>query len=156
VQTGKFFTVLSGTVCTRSQCCQKRWDLATSASVNNCSHAKQVSNSRSELSLLWRPHNCPSMFQAGSKVLLGLFLIVTNVKCTPLNRSTRTEASNGDIPIKHVFRENRVAQRLGHAFVIGSRASPDVTHDVIFVVKHKNLDYLARILDERSDPSSSY
>jgi tripeptidyl-peptidase I len=108
--------------------------------------------------LMTTRRSIPAMLQAASMLLLGLFLVVTNVKCTPLNQlggHTRSEASNGKFPIKHVFRENCVAQRSGHAFVIGSRASPEVTHDVIFVVKHKNLDDLARILDDTSDPLSS-
>ena len=99
-----------------------------------------------------------SMLQSASMSLLGLLLIVTNVRCMPFNQLdgyTSTEASSGNRPIKHVFKEKSVTLSLGHAFAMGNRASPNATHDVVFVVKHRNLDDLSRILDENSDPSST-
>ena len=99
-----------------------------------------------------------SMLQSASMLLFGLLLIVTTVRCMPFNRlddNTSSEASSGSSPITHVFKEKRVPLSSGHAFAMGKRASLEATHDVIFVVKQKNLDDLSRILDETSDPSSS-
>lgn len=99
------------------------------------------------------------MLQAASTLVLGLFLIVTNVKSTPLNQSdnyTKSDSGSiGNTSVSYVLRESRVSLAPSHAIVMGNRASPEATHDVIFVVKHKNLDELSRILDEISDPSSS-
>lgn len=101
----------------------------------------------------------PSMLQAASMLLLGLFLVVTNVKSTPSNQPDNYTNSDlgsiGNTSISYVLRESRVSLSPSHAFVMGNRASPEVTHDVVFVVKHKNLDELSRILYETSDPSSS-
>lgn len=54
----------------------------------------------------------------------------------------------------HAFREMATGLSAHADFVKGSRASPTEFHDVVFVVKEKNMEELKRILFDVSDPDS--
>ena len=54
----------------------------------------------------------------------------------------------------HAFRELATGLSAHADFVRGSRASPTEVHDVVFVVKEKNMEDLKRILFDVSDPDS--
>jgi tripeptidyl-peptidase I len=54
----------------------------------------------------------------------------------------------------HAFREMATGLSAHADFVKGSRASPTEVHDVVFVVKEKNMEELKRILFDVSDPDS--
>lgn len=54
----------------------------------------------------------------------------------------------------HAFRKMATGLSAHADFVKGSRASPTEVHDVVFVVKEKNMEELKRILFDVSDPDS--
>jgi tripeptidyl-peptidase I len=65
-----------------------------------------------------------------------------------------TEVDGGKSSL-HSFRETTAGLSNHPNFLKGSRASPKEIHEVVFVVKEKNLDELKRILYDISDPASA-
>ena len=65
---------------------------------------------------------------------------------------TGVDGSKGSL---HAFRENAAGLSSHSNFLKGDRVSPTELHDVVFVVKEKNLDELKRILYDISDPVST-
>jgi tripeptidyl-peptidase I len=65
---------------------------------------------------------------------------------------TGVDGSKGSL---HSFRETTAGLSNHPNFLKGSRVSPKEIHEVVFVVKEKNLDELKRILYDISDPASA-
>jgi tripeptidyl-peptidase I len=65
---------------------------------------------------------------------------------------TGIDGSKGSL---HSFRETAIGLSTHPKFLKGSRVSSNELHEVVFVVKEKNLDELKRILYDISDPHSS-
>jgi tripeptidyl-peptidase I len=64
---------------------------------------------------------------------------------------TGVDGSRGSL---HTFREDSLGLTLSHGIMKGYRVPPTQYHDVVFVIKQRNLDTLTRILHEVSDPAS--
>ena len=61
---------------------------------------------------------------------------------------------DGDSSSLHVYREHSPGLTLHEDVVKGCRAHSSTAHDVIFLVKQRNMDELTRILHDVSDPRS--
>jgi subtilase family serine protease len=102
------------------------------------------------------------------QILAVLGALLHNVSCFPFKSVTTNDQSNrrlmdglldaqvdGGKNSMHRFRETAAGLNSHPDFLKGSRASPSEIHDVVFVVKEKNMDELKRILMDVSDPLSA-
>ena len=65
------------------------------------------------------------------------------------------EADSGDSTPSHIFKDRIASRSLRDDLVRGGRPLDDHIHEVIFMVHHRNMAELKRILDDVSDPLSS-
>lgn len=102
------------------------------------------------------------------QILAVLGALLHNVSPFPFKSVTSNDQSNrrlmdglldaqvdGGENSLHSFRETAAGLKSHPDFIKGSRASSSELHDVVFVVKEKNMDELKRILMDVSDPMSA-
>ena len=88
---------------------------------------------------------------------LAVNLLILLIKFANQSRglvSSHIHRELADRPVTHVYREKIVALDHQKTVVKKNRASPTLSHDVIFVVRQKNIGLLERILLDVSDPLS--
>ena len=87
-------------------------------------------------------------------IIISVFSIVSRCHCYSPSTGDKTDVDLGRPLHTHIFKERSTYSSTRSDIRRQNRAGPDHPHEVIFTIQQKNMDKLASILHDISDPHS--